>query len=134
AAPGKRMLSSMTPTIATKDGAVLALGSPGGRTIINTVVLVLVNLIDHGMNLQTAVDAPRFHHQWLPDRIEVEAFGLSPDTLSLLEGRGHHVLKMDRDSSQGRLQAVLRQADGTLLGAADRRKPDSAAVGVSPPR
>jgi gamma-glutamyltranspeptidase / glutathione hydrolase len=130
AAPGKRMLSSMTPTIATKDGAVLALGAAGGRSIISTVVRVLVNVIDHGMNLQAAVDAPRFHHQWLPDRIVVEEYGLSPDTQALLEGRGH----VFGGNLWNRLQAVLRQPDGTLLGAADRRTPDSAAVGVSPPR
>jgi gamma-glutamyltranspeptidase/glutathione hydrolase len=133
AAPGKRMLSSMTPTIATKDGAVLALGAAGGRSIINTVVRVLVNVIDHGMNLQAAVDAPRFHHQWLPDQIVVENHGLSPDTLELLAARGH-VLKVGGDFWGGRLQAVLRQPDGTLLGAPDRRTPDSAALGVAPPR
>ncbi|HJS56707.1 MAG TPA: gamma-glutamyltransferase, partial [Vicinamibacteria bacterium] len=116
AAPGKRMLSSMTPTIATKDGSVLALGAAGGRSIINTVVRVLVNVIDHGMNLQAAVDAPRFHHQWLPDQIVVESHGLSPDTLDLLKARGH-VLKVGGDFWGGRLQAVQRQPDGTLLGA-----------------
>src|SRR5262245_35747884 len=133
AAPGKRMLSSMTPTIATKDGTVLALGAAGGRSIITTVARVLVNVIDHGMNLQAAVDAPRIHHQWLPDQIVVENYGLSPDTIGLLESRGH-VLKVGGDFWGGRLQAVLRQPDGTLLGAPDRRTPDSAAVGVNPPR
>ncbi len=130
AAPGKRMLSSMTPTIATKDGAVFALGAAGGRGIITTVVRVLVNVIDHGMSLQAAVDAPRISHQWLPDRILVEAYGLSPDSIRLLESRGHVV----KEGGWSRLQAVLRQPDGTLLGAPDRRTPDSAAVAVSPPR
>jgi gamma-glutamyltranspeptidase/glutathione hydrolase len=132
AAPGKRMLSSMAPTIASKDGAVLALGAAGGRRIITTVAQGLMNVIDHGMNLQEAVDAPRIHHQWLPDRILAETRALSPDTQALLVSRGH-ALKLGWDYSS-RLQALLRQPDGTLLGATDRRAPDGAAVGVLPPR
>ncbi|HET7293234.1 MAG TPA: gamma-glutamyltransferase [Vicinamibacteria bacterium] len=132
AAPGKRMLSSMTPAIATKDGALLVMGAAGGRTIINTVLQVLVNLIDHGMNLQEAVDAPRVHHQWLPDRILVETHGLSPDSLALLAARGH---ALELGWAWGsRLQAAQRLPDGTLLGAADRRGADSGAVGAAPPR
>src|SRR5512139_955627 len=81
AAPRKRMLSSMTPTILARDGSVrLVVGSPGGRTIINTVLLTILNIVDFGMNVQEAVDAPRFHHQWLPDQIRFERHGLSPDT------------------------------------------------------
>lgn len=132
AAPGKRMLSSMTPTIASKDGSVLALGAAGGRRIITTVAQVLLNVVDHGMNLQDAVNAPRFHHQWLPDRILLESHGFSPDTQERLAERGH-TLRLGWDYSS-RLQAVLRQPDGTLLGAADPRSPDRAAVGVLPPR
>ena len=79
------MLSSMTPTILEKNGSVfMVTGSPGGRTIINTVLLTILNVVDFGMNAQDAVDAGRFHHQWLPDRITHERFALSPDTLALL--------------------------------------------------
>ena len=73
AAPGKRMLSSMTPTILAQDGKLfMVIGSPGGRTIINTVLEIIVDVVDFGMNVQDAVDAPRFHHQWLPDRMTYE--------------------------------------------------------------
>jgi gamma-glutamyltranspeptidase / glutathione hydrolase len=73
AQPGKRMLSSMTPTILARDGRLaMVTGSPGGRTIINTALLTILNVVDFGMNAQEAVDAGRFHHQWLPDRITVE--------------------------------------------------------------
>jgi gamma-glutamyltranspeptidase/glutathione hydrolase len=90
-AAGKTPLSSMTPTIVLKDGKpVLALGSPGGPTIINSVLEVLVNVIDFGMNVQDAVDAPRFHHQWKPDKLYLEK-GFSPDTVALLKSRGHDV-------------------------------------------
>jgi gamma-glutamyltranspeptidase len=85
-APGKAPLSAMTPTIVVKNGKPLfALGSPGGPTIINTVLQILVNLIDFGMNLQEAVSAPRIHHQWMPDAIAFEPFGLSADTRAELE-------------------------------------------------
>ena len=129
AAPGKRMLSSMTPTIVTKDGKLfMVTGSPGGRTIINTVLETIVNVIDHGMNVQEAVDAPRFHHQWLPDRIAYERFGFSPDTLALLEQRGHTLRQI---SSQGVAEAiVVDQKTGGLEGGSDRRAPDGGAEGV----
>jgi gamma-glutamyltranspeptidase / glutathione hydrolase len=81
AAPAKRMLSSMSPTILAKNGKLfMVTGSPGGRTIINTVLETIVDVVDFGMNAQEAVDAPKFHHQWLPDRITFEKFGFSPDT------------------------------------------------------
>ncbi len=87
--PGKRPLSSMSPTIVTKDGQpVMVLGTPGGSRIITTVLLTLLNVIDYGMNVQEAVDAPRFHQQWLPDVTNVEPFALSPDTLIILENWG----------------------------------------------
>jgi gamma-glutamyltranspeptidase / glutathione hydrolase len=129
AAPGKRMLSSMTPTIVTFEGELfMVTGSPGGRTIINTVLLTIVNAIDFGMNMQQAVDAPRFHHQWLPDQIRYERHGLSPDTLRLLEERGHEARAA---SSQGVAAAIRYDPNGNMLeGAADRRAPDSAAKGV----
>jgi gamma-glutamyltranspeptidase/glutathione hydrolase len=128
AAPGKRMLSSMTPTILTKDGRpFLVVGSPGGRTIINTVLLTILNVIDFGMNVQAAVDAKRFHHQWLPDRLSYEAFGLSPDTLELLRARGH---ALNEIGLQGVAEAIVYDAAADVLeGAADRRRPDGAAVG-----
>jgi gamma-glutamyltranspeptidase/glutathione hydrolase len=89
-APGKRPLSSMSPTIMTKDGKpVLIVGTPGGSRIITAVVHTILNLVDYGMNLQEAVDAPRFHQQWLPEATHVENFGLSPDTRKLLEAMGH---------------------------------------------
>ena len=90
AAPGKRMLSSMTPTIVAKDGQLfMVTGSPGGRTIINTVLHTILNVVDFGMNAQEAVDAARFYHQWLPDTVQYERHGMSPDTLAILRARGH---------------------------------------------
>jgi gamma-glutamyltranspeptidase/glutathione hydrolase len=89
-APRKRPLSSMTPTIVMKDGKVLfAVGSPGGPTIINTVLQVIVNVVDFGMDIQEAISAPRFHHQWLPDEIYWEPYGINPDTRATLERMGH---------------------------------------------
>jgi gamma-glutamyltranspeptidase/glutathione hydrolase len=122
------MLSSMTPTILVRDGQpVLVVGSLGGRTIINTVLQIILNRVDFGMNVQEAVDAPRFHHQWLPDRIQYERFGLSPDTLELLRARGHQLREV---ATQGVAQAVAYDPDTRLLeGAADPRAPDSAAAG-----
>jgi len=128
AAPGKRMLSSMTPTIVARDGKLfLVVGSPGGRTIINTVLLTILNVVDYGMNAQQAIDAPRFHHQWLPDRILYERYGLSPDTLELLRAKGHELREAD---SQGVAQAILYRAEENVLeGGTDRRVPDGAAIG-----
>ena len=114
---GKAPLSAMTPTIVLKDGKpVLAAGSPGGPTIINTVLEVIVNVLDFGMNVQDAVNWPRFHHQWMPDELRVEP-GISPDTVTLLEKRGH---KVKRVSSQGEV-AAIRWNNGWLEGAPDPR-------------
>ena len=128
AEPGKRMLSSMTPTILAKDGRLfMATGSPGGRTIINTVLHTILNVIDFGMNVQEAVDAPRFHHQWLPDELRYERRGLSPDTLALLEARGHELVAR---TSQGAAHAIVLDAETDVLeGAADPRRADAAAAG-----
>ena len=128
AAPGKRMLSSMTPTILVKDGKpFLVVGTLGGRTIINTVLLCILNVVDFGMNVQEAVDAARFHHQWLPDRIAFEKHGLSPDTLALLKTKGHELREMP---SQGVAQAIAYDAKADLLeGGSDRRRPDGGALG-----
>ena len=86
------MLSSMTPTILAKDGKLfMVTGTPGGRTIINTVLMTILNVVDFGMNAQEAVDAGRIHHQWLPDRISYERFGFSADTIKMLKAMGHTV-------------------------------------------
>jgi gamma-glutamyltranspeptidase/glutathione hydrolase len=91
-APGKRPLSSMTPTIVTKDGKLfMVTGSPGGGTIPTNVANVIMAVLDYGLDVQQAVDAPRFHHQWLPDQIYIEAPGFSPDTLKLLQAKGHKI-------------------------------------------
>ena len=88
-APGKRPLSSMSPTIVTKDGkTVMVVGTPGGSRIITAVLHTIINVIDYGMNVQEAVDAPKFHQQWLPDSTNLEAFALSPDSRKILEGMG----------------------------------------------
>ena len=128
AAPGKRMLSSMTPTIVARDDRLLMVtGSPGGRTIINTVLHTILNVVDFGMNVQEAVDAPRFHHQWLPDELRYERHGLSPDTAALLEVRGH---RLATRASQGAAHAIVFDAEADILeGAADPRRADAAAAG-----
>ncbi len=129
AGPGRRMVSSMTPAILSKEGKLfMVTGSPGGRTIINTVVQTVVEVIDYGMNAQEAVDAPRLHHQWLPDRTDFERFGLSPDTVKILEGMGH-VLRPG--GAQGVAEIIIVDPrDGTLEGGSDRRAPDGGAVGI----
>lgn len=126
--PGKRMLSSMSPTIVERDGGLfMVLGSPGGRTIINTVLLTILNAVDFGMNVQEAVDAPRFHHQWLPDRISYEGDALSQETIELLESRGHALQAVQRQGSVSAIQ--FNAEEDRLEGAADRRSPDSTAAG-----
>ena len=127
-APGKRMLSSMTPTIVLKEGEPwLVTGSPGGSTIITTVLQVIVNAIDHGMDLGDAVAAPRFHHQWQPNRVIVERHGISPDTRALLEAMGHEQLMEIRwGRGIGDANSAMRTPDG--LGAvADPRNAGGAA-------
>jgi gamma-glutamyltranspeptidase/glutathione hydrolase len=128
AEPGKRMLSSMSPTIVEKDGELfMVTGSPGGRTIINTTLQTVLNVVDHGMNAQAAVDAGRFHHQWLPDVIRYESRMFSPDTLAILESWGHAI---DDTDGQGVAEViVVNPEDGWLEGGVDRRPPDGGAVG-----
>jgi gamma-glutamyltranspeptidase / glutathione hydrolase len=128
AAPGKRMLSSMTPTIVSKDGKLfMAVGTLGGRYIINTVLQVFVNVVDFGMNIQEAIDAPRVHHQWLPDEINYETRGLSPDTVALLRARGHALKEgWPWDSLP---QGIVVTGEDLLEGGTDRRAPDGAAIG-----
>jgi gamma-glutamyltranspeptidase/glutathione hydrolase len=104
-APGKRPLSSMSPTIVTKDGKpVMVVGTPGGSRIITAVLHTIVNVIDYGMNVQEAVDAPKFHQQWLPDVTNVEAFAISPDTRKILEGMGQ---KLGNPQSANHLAAIV---------------------------
>ncbi|MCU7371702.1 gamma-glutamyltransferase [Paucibacter sp. O1-1] len=104
-APGKRPLSSMSPTIVSKDGQpVMVVGTPGGSRIITAVLHSLLNVIDYGMTVQEAVDAPRFHQQWLPDLTNVETFALSPDTRALLEAKGH---KLGAPQPANHMAAIL---------------------------
>lgn len=128
AEPGKRMLSSMSPTIVAKDGALfMVTGSPGGRTIINTTLQTILNVVDHGMNAQAAVDAGRIHHQWLPDRISYEAQLFSPDTVKLLEALGHETRAQSR---QGVAEVIVVNPEtGVLEGGVDGRAPDGGAAG-----
>ena len=128
ARPGKRMLSSMSPTIIAKDGKLfMVTGTPGGRTIINTVLQTILNVIDYGMNAQEAVDFGRMHHQWLPDRISYEEHGFSPDTIAILKKMGH---TLQEGGNQGADQViVVNQEDGWLEGGLDRRPPDGGAAG-----
>ncbi len=120
-APRKRPLSAMTPTIVLKDGKVwFAIGSPGGPTIINTVLQVIVNVIDFGMNLQQAIDAPRFHHQWMPDRIQFEPLGINRDTRAALEKKGH--VFAEKPGHMGDAEGVMIDPKtGMRLGASDPR-------------
>ncbi|CAN5203184.1 gamma-glutamyltransferase [soil metagenome] len=104
-APGKRPLSSMSPTIVTKDGeTVMVLGSPGGSRIITIVVEVISNVVDYGMDIQEAVNAPRIHHQWLPDQISAEPYALSPDTKKILTEMGHKIVEQ---TPWGAAEAIL---------------------------
>ena len=117
--PGKRPLSAMAPTIVLKDGKLfLVLGSPGGPRIITTVANILMGVVDYGMNIQEAVNAPRFHHQWLPDVTRVEQ-GFSPDTIKRLEGMGHRVEAQDSWSDGECIMIDPKRGD--RLGASDPR-------------
>jgi gamma-glutamyltranspeptidase/glutathione hydrolase len=120
-APRKRPLSAMTPTIVLKDGKLyFAVGSPGGPTIINTVFQVIVNIIDFKMNIQQAIDAPRFHHQWMPDQIRWEPYGLNADTRKALEKRGHKFA--EKPGYMGDAEGIMIEpATGMRLGASDPR-------------
>jgi gamma-glutamyltranspeptidase / glutathione hydrolase len=148
-APGKRPLSSMSPTIVTKDGRTFTvLGSPGGSRIISITAQAIMNVIDHGMNIQEAVDAPRLHHQWLPDQIAAEPFALSPDTAKILAGMGHKIVEqapwgaaepiligLPEDPNAVKPEggtdamAASRPVPGRLYGAHDDRRPAGSAAG-----
>jgi len=125
-APGKRMLSSMTPTIVARDGrAVLVTGSPGGRTIINTVLCVVLNVLEFDMSPRTAVDAPRLHHPWFPDEVKLEASAepISPQSIEQLQRMGHVISRVDSDGEphvQGDAHTIFIR-DGIRYGVADHR-------------
>jgi len=127
-APEKRMLSSMTPTIVAKDGKpFFTAGSPGGKTIINTTMQLILNVIDHDMNIAESVEAGRIHHQWLPDVTSIEERAVSADSLRLYEALGHPVRVR---GAQGAAMAVYHDREaGLFLGASDSRRGDGAAVG-----
>jgi gamma-glutamyltranspeptidase/glutathione hydrolase len=123
-APGKRMLSSMSPTIITKDGKLfMVTGSPGGRTIINTVMEIILNGIDFGMDARHAVDAPRFHHQWLPDTVTFERNALPDSTTQRLQAMGYAI---KFGGLQGDGHTIILK-NGVAYGANDHRSPDSKA-------
>jgi len=118
-APNKIPLSSMTPTIVTENGRLrLALGSPGGSTIITTVLQIVLNVLVYDMDVRKAVAAPRVHHQWLPDRLNVELWGLDTLTIAELKRRGHQI---EERPSWGNANAIVVMPDGSLEGAADPR-------------
>jgi gamma-glutamyltranspeptidase/glutathione hydrolase len=128
ARPGKRMLSSMTPTIVAKDGKLFAVvGSPGGRTIINTVMQVILNQVDFGMTIDSAVAAKRFHHQWLPDILSAEDSAFAPATVQSLEAMGYRVRMR---GAQGTAHSIrVDPRTGLRRGAADPRDSDAGAAG-----
>ena len=133
--PGKRPLSAMAPTIVLKGGKLfLVLGAEGGPTIITTVANVLMGVVDYGLNIQQAVNAPRFHDQWLPDEIKLEKVGFSPDTIHILERMGHKVSadasidslpgqpRRSKEEYWGDAQCIEIDPDtGERLGASDGR-------------
>ena len=125
-APQKRMLSSMTPTLVEKDNKLwMTLGTPGGSTIITSVLQTILNVYEFNMSMQQAVDAPRFHHQWLPDIVKVEATSFDDKTIKELENKGY-VVDYKNASSIGRVDAILVLSDGSLEGGADKRGDDTA--------
>jgi len=130
-APGKRMLSSMTPTIVLYEGRpFLLIGSPGGRTIPNTVLQTILNVVDFKMDVAEAISAPRMHHQWLPDRISIEKFGTTKDSQRLLEMMGHHVQVVESSRWMGSVTAIMIDTLTNMrLGSADPRERDGAAIG-----
>jgi gamma-glutamyltranspeptidase / glutathione hydrolase len=128
-APHKRPLSAMTPTfVLRKDGSLwFTVGSPGGPTIINTALCVITNVVDYGMNMQQAIDAPRIHHQWLPDELIFEPYGMSGDTQKTLTALGH---KLAKPRYLGDAEGIMiEEKTGVRLGATDPRRSDGAAIG-----
>jgi len=127
-APGKRMLSSMTPTIVARDGKPFFLvGSPGGKTIINTVLQCILNVIDFKMNVSGAVTASRLHHQWLPDVMRIEKYGTTLDSQRILEAMGHRVRMGGQQGSA--MGIIINPETGVRYGGVDPRQADAGAVG-----
>ena len=125
-APQKRMLSSMTPTLVEKDNKLwMSLGTPGGSTIITSVLQTILNVYEFNMSMQQAVDAPRFHHQWLPDVVKVEATSFDAKTIKDLENKGY-VIDYKNPSSIGTVDAILVHPDGSFEAGADKRGDDTA--------
>ncbi|MGB7394436.1 MAG: gamma-glutamyltransferase [Pricia sp.] len=126
--PEKRMLSSMTPTIVAKNGKpYLIIGSPGGRTIINTVFQTVLNIIGYEMPLEKAIETTKIHHQWLPDRLLYEKYLLSPDTRKALEKMGHKTREVN---NLGRLMGIIYDPERKVyIGASDSSSPDGAPIG-----
>ena len=130
ARPEQRMLSSMSPSVLSRDGELVAvIGTPGGRTIINTVMQLVLNIVDHGMTIEEAVAAPRIHHQWLPNNVRIEEGGVSDQDIAALEAMGHEVQVR---GSQGRASSIgVDPATGEFVGAPDPRSPDGGAAAPS---
>lgn len=125
-APEKRMLSSMTPTIVEKEGELyITLGTPGGSTIITSVLQTIINVHEFGFSMQSAVDAPRFHHQWLPDEIRMEPNSFNIELIKELEALGYSI-NLKRSPVIGKVDGILVLDDGTLEGGADHRGDDTA--------
>ena len=139
ALPGKRMLSSMSPSIVARDGKLfMVTGSPGGRTIINTVLMTILNVVDFGMNAQEAVDAGRLHHQWLPDRINFERYGFSADSIARLKAMGHTANESRqpgrrRGDRGGQRRPPRRRRGSTRPGRRRRRQVSSLTVAAASP-
>jgi gamma-glutamyltranspeptidase/glutathione hydrolase len=124
--PEKRMLSSMTPTIVEKDGELyMSVGTPGGSTIITSVLQTILNVHDFKLSMQEAVDAPRFHNQWLPDEIRMEPNSFDVDLIKQLEAKGY-IVNINRTPVIGKVDGILKLEDGTLEGGADKRGDDTA--------
>lgn len=125
-APEKRMLSSMTPTIVEKNGKFyMSVGTPGGSTIITSVLQTILNVHEFGLSMQQAVDAPRFHNQWLPDEIRMEPNVFDSELIKQLEGKGYHI-NLERSPVIGKVDGILQLKDGTFEGGADKRGDDTA--------
>jgi gamma-glutamyltranspeptidase/glutathione hydrolase len=119
-APNKRMLSSMTPTIIEKDGKLLmVVGTPGGSTIITSVFQTVLNVLEHGMTMQQAVNALKFHHQWLPDKTFFEQNAIKSTTFDYLQKKGYNIEY--QKGTLGRMDCILLRPDGTLEGGSDPR-------------